>query len=457
MSGKEKQVMGTISGEPSLGRDQAVHSDLPKPRTTNGEALAGGAAASGEGVTEMLGRLRLTPQEATPFVLDDVGDDLGCPEWALIGKVLTPNKFHISTIQSALRPAWGNPKGLDFKPCGVNMFLAVFANEADKKRIKSGSPWNVGKNAVILNEFDHRISPSEVRFEKLAVWARILNLPFSLMNDQRGKAFVSRLGTVEKMEVDESGRAWGEFLRVRVVIDVTQPLIRCLSVFSQSRQATDFYTVMYENLPTFCYSCGMFGHSSLICPSPADRDEEGHLPYHGPSLCVPDERKKKHTGTNFGQSSYSNRQGSQTDAGRSGQPSQIPRASASQNRDKNGTGEITSPVKPKKTRARKPKDTDTGKGAALASTEGTRVSGQKRKIYRPKTVAIPETTVTNGGPLMILPTADTEVLTTISQATGNGGEEIVAEPSKKQRLSVSNLDDRSADLAAAVEQPRPTQ
>jgi hypothetical protein len=58
---------------------------------------------------------------------------------------------------------------------------------------------------------------------------------------------------------------------------------------------------------------------------------------------------------------------------------------------------------------------------------------------------------------MILPTADTEVLTTVSQATGNGGEEIVAEPSKKQRLSVSNLDDRSADLAAAVEQPRPTQ
>jgi hypothetical protein len=107
MSGKEKQVMGTISGEPSLGRDQAVHSDLPKPRTTNGEALAGGAAASGEGVTEMLGRLRLTPQEATPFVLDDVGDDLGCPEWALIGKVLTPNKFHISTIQSAFASSLG--------------------------------------------------------------------------------------------------------------------------------------------------------------------------------------------------------------------------------------------------------------------------------------------------------------------------------------------------------------
>jgi hypothetical protein len=66
-----------------------------------------------------------------------------------------------------------------------------------------------------------------------------------------------------------------------VLIDVTQPLIHCLSIFSQSRQATDFYTVMYEQLPTFYFSCGLIGHSSLGCPAPAERDEEGLLPYHG--------------------------------------------------------------------------------------------------------------------------------------------------------------------------------
>jgi hypothetical protein len=39
----------------------------------------------------MLGKLRLTSQESEAFVLQDEGDeDLGCPDWAVVGKVLVP-------------------------------------------------------------------------------------------------------------------------------------------------------------------------------------------------------------------------------------------------------------------------------------------------------------------------------------------------------------------------------
>jgi hypothetical protein len=98
------------------------------------------------------------------------------------------------------------------------------------------------------------------------------------------------------MDVDDKGRAWGEYLRVRVLINVNEPLMRYMSVFSQSRQETDHYAVMYERMPTFCFSCGLIGHSSLSCPTPAERDEYCFLPYHGPKLCVLDERKKETIG-----------------------------------------------------------------------------------------------------------------------------------------------------------------
>jgi hypothetical protein len=87
------------------------------------------------------------------------------------------------------------------------------------------------------------------------------------MNDQKGKELAGRIGKVGKMDVDDKGRAWGEYLRFRADINILEPLMRRVSVFSQKRQATDLFTVMYEGLPTFCFACGLLGHASSVCPT----------------------------------------------------------------------------------------------------------------------------------------------------------------------------------------------
>jgi hypothetical protein len=50
------------------------------------------------------------------------------------------------------------------------------------------------------------------------------------MNKERGTALVSRLRKGEHVEVDDDGRAWGSYLRARVTINATEPLMRCVSV-----------------------------------------------------------------------------------------------------------------------------------------------------------------------------------------------------------------------------------
>ena len=64
---------------------------------------------------EAMGKLDLTEEEATPLILDDVNDGAR-PIWVIAGKVLHRNLLHIQPIANALRPAWGNPRGLMF--CG---------------------------------------------------------------------------------------------------------------------------------------------------------------------------------------------------------------------------------------------------------------------------------------------------------------------------------------------------
>ncbi|KAL6595040.1 hypothetical protein ACP70R_048143 [Stipagrostis hirtigluma subsp. patula] len=262
-----------------------------------------GVAGSSSGVAEMLGRLKLTAEERDALTVDDTAlESLATSDRAIIGKVLSSSVLHIQTIMSALRPAWGNPRGLEAKSVGDNMFIAEFGSKQDLDRVLDGSPWNVGKKAVLIQQFDPNMRPSDVVFNRLAVWIRIYNLPFGLMNNKWGGELAKKVEAVEKVEVDAQERAWGPYLRAKVQIDITKPLLRCVTIFSAKRQQTELYDVRYERLPNYCYSCGIIGHSSIECPTPADRDEKGLLPYGTDLRVSEDDKQKKGTGERQSQS-----------------------------------------------------------------------------------------------------------------------------------------------------------
>jgi hypothetical protein len=74
---------------------------------------------------------------------------------------------------------------------------------------------------VILQEYnDHHLTPTEVKFVLMAIWVRILNPPFGLMNEKKGKKLMGKIGAVEKMDVDAKGKASESFLRARVAINL---------------------------------------------------------------------------------------------------------------------------------------------------------------------------------------------------------------------------------------------
>jgi hypothetical protein len=139
---------------------------------SKGDGGVSSSSKSGEKVEQMMARLRLTAVESTAMVIDNREDlDLVDPYRTFVGKVLAPNKLHVQTISSALRPAWGNPKGLTFNPSGDNLFVVEFCSKADRDRVMEGSPWTVGRHVVLMKKYDTEVQSQMVFFDRFAIWA----------------------------------------------------------------------------------------------------------------------------------------------------------------------------------------------------------------------------------------------------------------------------------------------
>jgi hypothetical protein len=68
-----------------------------------------------------------------------------------------------------------------------------------KKRILDGSPWYIGRQVVgrqivILKEFNYDLRPSEVAFDELAIWVNILNLPLAFRDERWGLELAGKIG-----------------------------------------------------------------------------------------------------------------------------------------------------------------------------------------------------------------------------------------------------------------------
>jgi hypothetical protein len=108
-----------------------------------------------DNVADLLQNLNLTAEEGDVAEFSDKEDDGGSAtvEWVLVGKVLSSATLHSTTIYEAMKPAWGNPAGLKIRSIGeqgVNLFVAQFGSKHDLDRELGGSPWMVGRHALIL-------------------------------------------------------------------------------------------------------------------------------------------------------------------------------------------------------------------------------------------------------------------------------------------------------------------
>ncbi|KAL5848695.1 hypothetical protein ACOSQ4_006708 [Xanthoceras sorbifolium] len=154
----------------------------------------------------------------------------------LVGKFLVNKLVNREVFRSPILKIWKITQGVEIEVIQDNIYAFHFHNQSDRIRVLVSDPWNFDNAILILQE---------------PKWA--------------GELARSLVGKVSEVDGGASGDCLGRYLRVRVGIDVTQPLKRCLKVDVEGTGTATIMSLRYELLPGSCSSCGKLEHLFREC------------------------------------------------------------------------------------------------------------------------------------------------------------------------------------------------
>lgn len=149
----------------------------------------------------------------------------------------------------------------------------------DRIRILRDGPWSIMNSLLVIQPVDEGVAISEIEFNTCPFWVQIHGLPVEKMNRANAITIGQRFQKLLAIESSPDGILLGRsFLRVRVVINLSQPLPKGFWLRKRTAQMKDLWiSYKYEKLSDFCYSCGRIGHDNRGCKFRPHEDAHGSV------------------------------------------------------------------------------------------------------------------------------------------------------------------------------------
>ncbi|XP_057796794.1 uncharacterized protein LOC131012808 [Salvia miltiorrhiza] len=214
---------------------------------------------------ERMAGLHLSSEE-DELLLDDAiaGGSTVEVELCLVGRFLTDQPINFNLMRSRLVSIWRPGKGVFMKDIGNGRYIFQFFHDLDLKCVYDSGPWSYGNFPLILHKLSRGDLPSSVPLDNLPFWVQIHDLPAGCLTEGVGRALGNFIGTFQEYDSTNSSGVWRQYMRVRVGINVTEPLKRFKKI--KNKDGSSFQVnFKYERLNIFCFLCGRLGHSESFC------------------------------------------------------------------------------------------------------------------------------------------------------------------------------------------------
>ncbi|TXG54113.1 hypothetical protein EZV62_019369 [Acer yangbiense] len=191
----------------------------------------------------------------------------------LVGKVFATKLVNRSAFMDVMTSIWRVNEEVEIEWAEGNIFVLNFKNLEDRKRILIGGPWSFDRAIIVFEEPSGEGDILNMNFSKAEFWIQIHNLPLICMTEDIGIFLGKMIGEVRDIDLETAKEGNGRYIRVRVVISVKEPLMRCLRVDLMGTGKVTTMLLRYERLLDFCFKCSCLGHSLRECSEPGDVKE----------------------------------------------------------------------------------------------------------------------------------------------------------------------------------------
>jgi hypothetical protein len=146
----------------------------------------------------------------------------------VVGNLIADHLVSKEVIKTTLLCGWKPSRTLSLKVLGDNLILVDFENKCDKERVLEGRPWVFEGSLLvfIVEDYDGLRPLAQIQFDRITFWVRMISLPLARMSLTIGQQIGSLTGHVEEVDVDDGGMVRGEYIWVKVNLDLHKPLIR---------------------------------------------------------------------------------------------------------------------------------------------------------------------------------------------------------------------------------------
>lgn len=218
--------------------------------------------------------------------------------WCLVGRVLSDRPVDFDALRNVMAALWRPGKGLFVKDLGDNKYLFQFFHEVDIQRVIEGSPWTFNKVPLVIERLKQGENPRTLMLNKMEIWVQLYDLKVGFMSERVLKATGDYIGTfVASCQKNFTG-IWRDYLRVRVLIDIDKPLKRRMKI-QRSKEECFWVNFKYERVLTFCFICGVIGHSERFCHKLFEGSQESIIKPYGMFMKALDRRNNKQIGAKW--------------------------------------------------------------------------------------------------------------------------------------------------------------